>query len=79
MDPKIENIRERAHEIWLSEGRPEGRHDQHWAQAESELSGGSSWPSVSAAAVPPPEDPQSKANEAEADPSAGAPGENQPS
>jgi len=80
MDPKTEKIRERAHEIWISEGRPEGRHDEHWAQAESELSGGGSWPSVSAAAPPPPEDPQSKATETGAEsPSGGAPGENQPS
>jgi len=32
-------IRERAYEIWVSEGRPEGRHSEHWEQAHRELSG----------------------------------------
>jgi len=32
-----QRIRERAHAIWLLEGRPEGRSDDHWAQAEAEL------------------------------------------
>lgn len=32
-----ERIRRRAHEIWEREGRPHGRHDEHWAQAQSEL------------------------------------------
>ena len=27
-------IRERAYHIWLDEGRPEGRHDEHWHRAE---------------------------------------------
>ncbi len=27
----------RAHEIWELEGRPEGRHREHWSQAEQEL------------------------------------------
>ncbi len=30
-------IRERAHEIWIREGRPEGRQSEHWHQAEQEL------------------------------------------
>jgi hypothetical protein len=30
-------IRERAYEIWISEGRPEGRHLDHWHRAEWEL------------------------------------------
>jgi len=30
-------IRQRANEIWESEGRPEGRHDDHWLQAEREI------------------------------------------
>lgn len=42
-----ERIRQRAHEIWESEGRPEGRDADHWSRAEEELraqmgSGGSS-------------------------------------
>jgi hypothetical protein len=32
-----ERVRRRAHEIWEREGRPEGRHDQHWQQAKDEL------------------------------------------
>ncbi|MQT14978.1 DUF2934 domain-containing protein [Segnochrobactrum spirostomi] len=26
-------VREKAHELWLSEGQPEGRADAHWAMA----------------------------------------------
>lgn len=32
-----ERIRQRAHEIWEREGRPEGRDSDHWSQAEQEL------------------------------------------
>lgn len=28
-----ERIRQRAHEIWEREGRPEGRQDAHWEEA----------------------------------------------
>ena len=34
---KYEAIRKRAHEIWEREGRPEGRHEDHWREAEAEL------------------------------------------
>ena len=30
-------VRERAHEIWVEQGRPEGRHLEHWVAAEREL------------------------------------------
>ena len=30
-------IHERAHQLWEQEGRPEGRHLDHWVQAEHEL------------------------------------------
>lgn len=30
-------IRERAHRIWESEGRPSGRADSHWALASAEI------------------------------------------
>ena len=44
MDPtKEEQIRIRAYQIWEAEGRPEGRHDHHWSQAQTE--GGSTAPS----------------------------------
>jgi Protein of unknown function (DUF2934) len=39
-DHKDETIRRRAYAIWEAEGRPEGRHEQHWAQAETEGEGG---------------------------------------
>ena len=32
-----DRIRQRAHEIWEREGRPEGHHDEHWAQASQEI------------------------------------------
>lgn len=31
-----DRIRRRAHEIWESEGRPHGRHDDHWHRALAE-------------------------------------------
>ena len=38
MDPfSDENIRQRAQRIWEREGRPEGRADEHWQMARSEL------------------------------------------
>jgi hypothetical protein len=30
-------IEQRAHQIWIQEGRPDGRADTHWLQAEREL------------------------------------------
>ncbi|SIQ83384.1 Protein of unknown function [Paracoccus thiocyanatus] len=35
-----DKIRERAHQIWESEGRPSGREVEHWQQAERELRDG---------------------------------------
>ena len=32
-----QKIRERAYELWEREGRPEGRHDDHWHQAVKDL------------------------------------------
>lgn len=32
-----ERIRQRAHEIWEEEGRPDGKHEEHWRQAAEEL------------------------------------------
>ncbi|NYZ17321.1 DUF2934 domain-containing protein [Azospirillum sp. RWY-5-1] len=32
-------IRDRAYELWESEGRPDGRHEEHWHQARRELDG----------------------------------------
>ncbi|MEM9444221.1 MAG: DUF2934 domain-containing protein [Verrucomicrobiota bacterium] len=33
------SLSERAYQIYLNEGCPEGRHLEHWLQAEKELSG----------------------------------------
>jgi DUF2934 family protein len=35
----IDDIRLRAYRIWEAEGRPHGRHEAHWARAESEMAG----------------------------------------
>lgn len=32
-----ERVRQRAHEIWESEGRPHGRDSDHWLRAEAEM------------------------------------------
>lgn len=32
-----DEIRRRAYEIWLREGRPEGRSEEHWQRAKVEL------------------------------------------
>ncbi len=34
-----ERIRWRPHEIWEGDGRPAGRHDEHWRQAMQEVDG----------------------------------------
>jgi Protein of unknown function (DUF2934) len=34
---KEQAIRERAYAIWEEEGRPEGRHLDHWLRAEAEV------------------------------------------
>jgi hypothetical protein len=38
MMPELENlVQKRAHEIWEQEGRPHGRHEEHWRQAAEEV------------------------------------------
>jgi hypothetical protein len=32
-----DRLRQRAYEIWEREGRPEGRHEEHWVQAHREI------------------------------------------
>jgi hypothetical protein len=34
-----EEIARRAHELWEQDGRPEGRHEEHWMEAEKQLRG----------------------------------------
>ncbi len=36
-EPSDDRIRQRAHELWEQGGRPEGRQDEFWYQAEQEL------------------------------------------
>jgi Protein of unknown function (DUF2934) len=38
--PTEEQIRQRAHELWEQNHRPDGRDDEFWHQAEKELSQG---------------------------------------
>jgi hypothetical protein len=38
--PAEEQIRVRAHELWQQAGKPEGRDDEFWRQAEKELAQG---------------------------------------
>ena len=35
---RTDRIRKRAFELWEQEGMPEGRQEEHWQQAERELS-----------------------------------------
>ena len=38
MDQELERkIRERAHELWIADGRPEGREFEHWVEAERQI------------------------------------------
>jgi hypothetical protein len=37
MDDHDERIRQRVHEIWEEEGRPEGREYSHWLRARAEV------------------------------------------
>jgi hypothetical protein len=36
---KEDLVRRRAYAIWEKEGRPEGRHDDHWRRAHEEMHG----------------------------------------
>lgn len=35
--PDLERIRMRAYQIWEQEGRPHGRDEEHWREAERQL------------------------------------------
>ncbi|MFB2552232.1 DUF2934 domain-containing protein [Ensifer soli] len=37
MDDREHRIRKRAHALWEDDGRPDGRHEHHWQQAEEEF------------------------------------------
>ncbi|MFC7739313.1 DUF2934 domain-containing protein [Roseomonas sp. GCM10028921] len=49
--PEDKRIRERAQGIWEKEGRPEGRDQEHWLQAERELGSEGGSPSSAAGDV----------------------------
>ena len=55
MDDREQRIRDRAYEIWLGEGQPEGRAVEHWSRAALELGYGDAPPSGSKA-IPRPSD-----------------------
>lgn len=42
-----DKIRRKAYEIWEDEGRPEGRHDDHWRQAREHYVQDKSAPNIS--------------------------------
>ena len=37
MEDKDDHVRKRAYQIWEAEGRPDGRHDDHWHRAHAEV------------------------------------------
>lgn len=37
IETQEERIRKRAYEIWVDEGQPEGRQDEHWHRAREEI------------------------------------------
>ena len=43
-DDRESRIRQRAHALWEQDGRPEGRHEDHWQQASQEVEGGPAQP-----------------------------------
>ncbi len=49
-----DRVRQRAHEIWEQQGRPEGRQEEHWAQARREIEAGSRPPPPAAELDPSP-------------------------
>jgi hypothetical protein len=36
-DTVANRIKERAHQIWLDAGKPDGKHAEHWEQARQEI------------------------------------------
>lgn len=64
-----DRIRQRAHELWEEQGRPEGRHDEHWRQASSEIGedGGSDTGDTSPAPRPQEDPPEGNRDTAESE------------
>lgn len=38
-DDQDDDIRRKAYELWEEEGRPEGKHDEHWRKAHERVRG----------------------------------------
>ena len=36
-DDRDQQVKQRAYELWENEGRPSGRHDDHWDRARREI------------------------------------------
>ncbi|HEX2256662.1 MAG TPA: DUF2934 domain-containing protein [Afifellaceae bacterium] len=53
MSDRDERIKQRAYEIWESEGRPEGRHLDHWRRAASEIDNAGQGAGAAPSAQPP--------------------------
>ena len=49
-----QKIRERAYSLWQADGGIDGRHDDHWRQAEQEVDRDGTADATDAAAVPQP-------------------------
>jgi hypothetical protein len=48
-----EKIRAKAHELWLAEGKPEGKEMEHWKQAKAAIEGSAKKaPAAKKAAMP---------------------------
>jgi hypothetical protein len=50
-DQHRNRVEQRAYELWEREGRPEGRHDHHWAEAERQIAAEHAQPAPGAAAA----------------------------
>ena len=57
--------KDRAYHIWLSEGRPHGKHDDHWHRAEREIAAEEG---PAAGAAKPARKPRAKSASAAAEP-----------
>lgn len=74
-DKREERVRQRAHEIWLREGQPDGEGERHWALAEAEIDAESAPPKAvkKAPAAKPPKAAAPKAEPKKAAPAKAAP------
>lgn len=52
-DDREHKVRERAYALWETEGRPSGRHEDHWHRANSEFAEAPAENTTQAEAAPP--------------------------